>query len=243
MFDESLSRRALALGSTIAGSLAASGTPIVPEGTPDPATGQLSGSPSAHPVNNGPASPTTTGAGGELHQNAGGTHSSLTTNQGIIVADDENQLKVGPRGPVLLEDFVLREKINHFDHERIPERVVHARGSAAHGYFELTSSLADVSKAGIFNRVGDRTPVFARFSTVAGNKGSSDTARDVRGFAVKFYTQVKLGPRRQQHSGLLYSGRDKVSRSYSFRQTGARPGIPTGPDCPRYFLGLRIAYS
>ncbi len=105
------------------------------------------------------------------------------------MADDENQLKVGPRGPVLLEDFVLREKINHFDHERIPERVVHARGSAAHGYFELTSSLAEVSKAGIFNRVGERTPVFVRFSAVGGNKGSFDTARDVRGFAVKFYTQ------------------------------------------------------
>ena len=84
---------------------------------------------------------------------------------------------------------MLREKINHFDHERIPERVVHARGSAAHGYFELTSSLSDISKAGIFNRVGQRTPVFVRFSTVAGNKGSADTARDVRGFAVKFYTK------------------------------------------------------
>jgi len=90
---------------------------------------------------------------------------------------------------VLLEDFILREKINHFDHERIPERVVHARGTAAHGYFELTDSLADVSKADIFQRVGERTPLFTRFSTVAGNRGSSDVARDVRGFAVKFYTQ------------------------------------------------------
>ncbi len=114
---------------------------------------------------------------------------TLTTNQGVRVSDDQNSLKLGPRGPVLLEDFALLEKINHFDHERIPERVVHARGTAAHGYFELTASLADVSKAGIFQRVGQRTPVFARFSTVAGNKGSTDLARDVRGFAVKFYTQ------------------------------------------------------
>ncbi len=133
--------------------------------------------------------PDSIGSGGELHRNAGGEFGSMTTQQGTVVADDENSLKVGPRGPVLLEDFILREKINHFDHERIPERVVHARGSAAHGYFELTESLADVSKAGIFNRVRERTPVFVRFSTVAGNQGSADTARDVRGFAVKFYTQ------------------------------------------------------
>ncbi len=113
----------------------------------------------------------------------------LTTNQGVRISDDQNSLKVGPRGPVLLEDFVLREKINHFDHERIPERVVHARGTAAHGYFELTTSLADVSKASIFQKVGERTPLFARFSTVAGNRGSTDVARDVRGFAVKFYTK------------------------------------------------------
>ncbi len=129
------------------------------------------------------------GDGGEIHQNAGGSHPPLTTNQGTPVADDQNSLKAGPRGPVLLEDFILREKINHFDHERIPERVVHARGTAAHGYFELTDSLADVSKADIFQRVGERTPLFARFSTVAGNRGSTDVARDVRGFAVKFYTQ------------------------------------------------------
>ena len=129
------------------------------------------------------------GNGGEIHQAAGGNHPTLTTNQGVPVADDQNSLKAGPRGPVLLEDFILREKINHFDHERIPERVVHARGTAAHGYFELTDSLADVSKADIFQRVGERTPLFARFSTVAGNRGSTDVARDVRGFAVKFYTQ------------------------------------------------------
>ena len=108
--------------------------------------------------------------------------------RGTAISDDENSLKISPRGPVLLEDFILREKINHFDHERIPERVVHARGSAAHGYFELTHSLADLSKAAIFQTVGEKTELFTRFSTVAGNKGSGDLARDVRGFAVKFYT-------------------------------------------------------
>jgi len=136
------------------------------------------------PVSN----PAASGAG-ETHQVAGGDHPRLTTNQGVPIADGQNSLKVGPRGPVLLEDFILREKINHLDHERIPERVVHARGTAAHGYFELTQSLAEVSKADIFQRVGERTPLFTRFSTVAGNRGSTDLARDVRGFAVKFYTK------------------------------------------------------
>ena len=150
---------------------------------------QASSTQEADPVPSTPAQPDEVGKGGELHQLAGGTHTRLTTNQGTTVSDDENSLKVGPRGPVLLEDFVLREKINHFDHEQIPERVVHARGSAAHGYFELTHSLSDLSKAGIFQRVGAKTPLFTRFSTVAGNKGSGDMARDVRGFAVKFYTQ------------------------------------------------------
>ncbi|MEQ1492727.1 MAG: catalase, partial [Terricaulis sp.] len=117
----------------------------------------------------------------------GGAH--LTTNQGIRVSDNQNQLKAGARGPVLLEDFVLREKIFHFDHERIPERIVHARGSAAHGFFELYESLADITKADLFQRAGERTEVFTRFSTVAGGAGSVDTPRDVRGFAVKFYTQ------------------------------------------------------
>lgn len=130
-----------------------------------------------------------TAKGGELHQQSGGSHPPLTTNQGLPIADDENSLKAGPRGPTLLEDFILREKITHFDHERIPERVVHARGSAAHGYFELTSSLADVSMADIFQNVGEKTPLFTRFSTVAGSRGSADLPRDVRGFAVKFYTK------------------------------------------------------
>ncbi|MDP9043887.1 MAG: catalase [Pseudomonadota bacterium] len=112
----------------------------------------------------------------------------LTTNQGVAIADNQNSLKAGLRGPALLEDFILREKITHFDHERIPERIVHARGSGAHGYFEAYESMSDLTKAAPFAAAGKRTPVFVRFSTVAGERGSTDTARDVRGFAVKFYT-------------------------------------------------------
>jgi catalase len=134
------------------------------------------------------------GSGDELHQHvpergSHGAEGHLTTNQGIRVSDNQNQLKSGPRGAVLLEDFVLREKIFHFDHERIPERIVHARGSAAHGFFELYKPLTSLTKADLFQRAGERTPVFVRFSTVAGGAGSVDTPRDVRGFAVKFYTQ------------------------------------------------------
>ena len=112
----------------------------------------------------------------------------MTTNQGLKVNDTNNSLKAGERGATLLEDFLLREKITSFDHERIPERIVHARGSGAHGYFELYDSIEQYSKAGIFNDTSRKTPVFVRFSTVAGSKGSTDLARDVRGFAVKFYT-------------------------------------------------------
>jgi catalase len=112
----------------------------------------------------------------------------LTTNQGVAVADNQNSLKAGARGPVLLEDFILREKLTHFDHERIPERIVHARGSGAHGFFECYEPLTKFTKAAPFKEAGKVTPVFVRFSTVAGERGSKDTARDVRGFAVKFYT-------------------------------------------------------
>ncbi len=129
------------------------------------------------------------GKGGELHQHAGKGVETLTTQQGVPVADDQNTLRAGARGPALLEDQMMREKIFHFDHERIPERVVHARGYGAHGYFENYESLADLTSADLFQGAGQKTPVFARFSTVAGNKGSADLARDVRGFAVKFYTQ------------------------------------------------------
>src|ERR1700750_1744397 len=129
------------------------------------------------------------GEGGELHQIARGDVPVLTTAQGGPVSDDQNSLKVGSRGPALLEDFHFREKIFHFDHERNPERVVHARGYGAHGFFELTESLGDITRADILQRVGERTEAFVRFSTVAGSKGSSDLARDVRGFAVKLYSK------------------------------------------------------
>jgi catalase len=130
------------------------------------------------------------GHGGETHQLAGGDRPSLTTQQGVVVADDQNTLRIGERGPAALEDFHFREKIFHFDHERIPERVVHARGYGAHGFFENYEALTDLTAADLFQRAGERTPAFVRFSTVAGNKGSGDLARDVRGFAVKLYTKA-----------------------------------------------------
>jgi catalase len=129
------------------------------------------------------------GEGGELHQTAAGKTAVLTTAQGGPISDDQNSLKIGPRGPTLLEDFHFREKIFHFDHERIPERVVHARGYAAHGFFENYKSLSKYTTADLLQRAGEKTPAFVRFSTVAGSKGSVDLARDVRGFAVKLYTQ------------------------------------------------------
>ncbi|MDB5687469.1 MAG: catalase, partial [Rhizorhabdus sp.] len=128
------------------------------------------------------------GAGGETHQATTDPAMTMTSAQGIPVSDAQNSLRAGTRGPTLLEDFQLREKIFHFDHERIPERVVHARGFGAHGYFELTDSLAEHTRADVLSRVGQKTEVFVRFSTVAGRAGSRDLARDVRGFAVKFYT-------------------------------------------------------
>jgi len=134
------------------------------------------------------------GSGGETHQRAGDGAGKqptprLTTTQGVPVSDDQNTLRVGERGPGLLEDFHFREKIFHFDHERIPERVVHARGFGAGGYFENYAPLTDITRADIFSEAGLRTEVFVRFSTVAGNQGSFDLARDVRGFATKFYTR------------------------------------------------------
>ena len=121
-----------------------------------------------------------------VRTDSGGQH--LTTNQGVAVADNQNSLKMGVRGPVLLEDFILREKMTHFDHERIPERIIHARGSGAHGFFECYAPFAQYTKAAPFQEAGKITPIFVRFSTVAGERGSKDTARDVRGFAIKFYT-------------------------------------------------------
>jgi catalase len=129
------------------------------------------------------------GSGGELHQTAGGDVPPLTSQQGVPISDDQNSLRIGTRGPTAIEDFHFREKIFHFDHERIPERVVHARGYGAHGFFENYESLSDITAADLFQRAGEKTPAFVRFSTVAGNKGSADLARDVRGFAVKLYTK------------------------------------------------------
>ncbi len=129
------------------------------------------------------------GKNGEPRQRAEGPDDTLTTAQGVPIADDQNSLRSGARGPGLLEDQIMREKIFHFDHERIPERVVHARGYGARGFFELTRPIPELSKADIFQRKGEKTELFARFSTVAGNKGSPDLARDVRGFAVKMYTK------------------------------------------------------
>ena len=130
-----------------------------------------------------------TGNGGEPQQLTSDRATRLTTNQGIPVSDNQNSLRMGSRGPTLLEDFVLREKIFHFDHERIPERIVHARGSAAQGTFEVTKAIPELTRAALFQKAGNRCDVFARFSTVAGGAGSVDTPRDIRGFAVKFYTE------------------------------------------------------
>lgn len=141
------------------------------------------------PVKPEPNMNTQQGNAGETHQQADDNSTNLTTQQGIVIADNQNSLKSGRRGPALLEDFILREKITHFDHERIPERIVHARGSAAHGYFELTESLEQYTTAKVLTEVGEQTPLFTRFSTVAGGAGSVDTPRDIRGFAVKIYTK------------------------------------------------------
>lgn len=129
------------------------------------------------------------GNGGEVQQQATGKKDIMTTDQGCPISDNQNTLRSGSRGPALLEDFVFREKMFHFDHERIPERVVHARGYGAHGYFQNYESLSDITCADLFQRAGEQTPVFVRFSTVVGNKGSPDVPRDVRGFATKFYTK------------------------------------------------------
>ncbi len=129
------------------------------------------------------------GEGGDAHQISSSKDDILTTQLGTPIADDENTLRVGRKGPALLEDFIFREKLFHFDHERIPERVVHARGFGAHGFFENYYSLSDITRAHLFQKKGQKTRLLSDFSTVAGNKGSPDLARDVRGFAVKFYTQ------------------------------------------------------
>src|SRR5215467_8807685 len=145
--------------------------------------------PTKRPARKPAAAKPSAGKGGELHQTSSSAANTLTTNQGTAISDNQNALKAGDRGPSLLEDFILREKITHFDHERIPERVVHARGAAAHGYFEVYKSMSQFTCADFLQDPAVKTPVFVRFSTVAGSRGSADTVRDVRGFAVKFYTQ------------------------------------------------------
>ena len=125
----------------------------------------------------------------QLESFSQGPESLLTTNQGVVIPDNHNSLRAGARGPTLLEDFILREKLLHLGRERIPERVVNARGAGAHGYFELTRSLVEYTRADFLQEAGSRTPVFVRFSTASGSRGSADTVRDVRGFAVKFYTR------------------------------------------------------
>jgi catalase len=141
------------------------------------------------PRNDAADHPALTGSGGEIHQVADHDRATLTTSVGAPVADDQNTLRLGDGGPAALEDQVLRDKIFHFDHERIPERVVHARGYGAHGYFENYEPLTDLTRADLFQAAGQRTEAFVRFSTVAGSLGSADLARDVRGFAVKLYTE------------------------------------------------------
>ena len=152
------------------------------------ATRKRSSTPAKTATNGKTAPKAGAAATAEVHQVETAPDRRITTNHGVPVSDNQNSLKAGPRGPSLLEDFVLREKIHHFDHERIPERIVHARGSGAHGFFELTKSLKKFTRAKILTEVGKKTEVFTRFSTVAGGAGSVDTPRDVRGFAVKFYT-------------------------------------------------------
>lgn len=156
-----------------------------------PAKGATAGTVSEKNVSGKTGKPLTTPAaldGALTSKRVNDTGQTLTTNQGVAIGDNQNSLKAGLRGPTLLEDFILREKITHFDHERIPERIVHARGSGAHGYFESYQAFGRLTKAAPFAEKGKQTPVFVRFSTVAGERGSADTARDVRGFAVKFYT-------------------------------------------------------
>lgn len=153
------------------------------------ATGSTLSEANESPKTGRPAQPGINAAGGSLSRvRADSEGRMLTTNQGVKISDNQNSLKAGLRGPALLKDFILREKLTHFDHERIPERVVHARGSGAHGFFECYEALTDLTCAAPFSETGKITPVFVRFSTVAGERGSKDTARDVRGFAVKFYT-------------------------------------------------------
>ena len=182
------------------------------------------------------------GDGGETHQVAGDGAPRLTTQQGIAVADDQNTLRVGERGPAALEDFHFREKIFHFDHERIPERVVHARGYGAHGFFENYESLADITRADLFQR-GGQADAGVRALLDRGRQQGLGRPRPRR---ARLRRQVlhqggQLGPGRQQHPGVLHPGRDQVPRPDPRGQAGAGPRLPAGADGARQLLGLRLA--
>ena len=181
----------------------------------------------------------TSGNGGETHQTASGASARLTTNHGVPVSDNQNSLKGGQRGPTLLEDFVLREKIQHFDHERIPERIVHARGSAAHGYFELTKSLAKYTRAKVLTEVGEKTEVFvALLDRGRRRRLGRHAARRARLRGQVLHQGGQLGPGRQQHPGLLHPGRDQVSRPDPCGEDGGRSRLSAGRQRPRHLLGL-----
>ena len=163
----------------------------------------------------------------------------LTTAQGLRLGDTDHSLKAGPRGPILLQDHHLREKITHFDHERIPERVVHARGAGAHGVFRSYGTAANITRAGFLAKDVE-TPVFVRFSTVLGSRGSADTVRDTSGLFHKvLHGRGHLRPGGQQHSGLLYPGRHQVSRTSSM----LRSHIPTGRSRRRRVPTIRSGTS
>ena len=172
----------------------------------------------------------TRGKGGELHQTASGDQPTLTTQQGIPVSDDQNSLKVGATGPTLLEDFHFREKMFHFDHERIPERVVHARGFGVHGYYENYESLAEITKANLFQKAGEKTPAFVRFSTVAGSLGSPDLARDVRASQSSFTHKKAIGTWLVTTFRCSSSKMQSSSRPYSCCQTRARSWLSSSSN-------------
>ena len=167
---------------------------------------------------------------------------ALTTNQGVTIGDNQNSLKAGLRGPTLLEDFILREKITHFDHERIPERIVHARGSAAHGYFECYKPLKDLTRASLFAEAG-KTHAGVRAVLDGCRRARLDghRARRARLRREVLHGRGQLGPRRQQHSRVLHPGRDEVSRSRPRREAGAASRHAAGGVGARHVLGLRVA--
>ena len=189
-----------------------------------------------------PEQSNTTGTGGELHQQQTAGGALLTTNQEMVIADNQNSLKAAPRGPTLLEDFILREKITHFDHERIPERIVHARGSGAHGFFEVTQSLSQHTKADFLQNVGDKTPgLCAFFYCCRWCRFGRPAARCTWFRDQILYTAGEIRSGRQQYADFLHPGRDEVPRPRSFGQNGARPRLSAGGLGARHILGLCVA--